>query len=184
MNLVIKVCIVGVTLWSLSCGGLTEKQKTVAEKSISELRKLEAATQIGISKSEYGRMLITAQAAATEANSALPDGALKSGIAEAAKSYADANTLWNIMKDDDWFFACIQSPPKEPKDKDDLMVGLWDKFCPAESSELTKRYNLPKRDKKTKDLSEEWTAVIYKKEALSVVWQAASEKLNRVGPIN
>jgi hypothetical protein len=81
----------------VACGP-SEQQKAqehAARESLKTLQKLEAATEVGVNKLQYGPMLIEAKAAINEANRLLPDGRLKQELNEAMQVFQDADTVWN-----------------------------------------------------------------------------------------
>jgi hypothetical protein len=79
---------------SVACGGLSSKQKDAAKDALKALRKIEAATQVGVSYMQYGPLVIDAQAQVNEAMSMLPDGELKKELKAAMEAYADAGQAW------------------------------------------------------------------------------------------
>src|ERR1041384_562849 len=81
-----------------------------AKEAIKALQKLDAATEVGINKMEYSKMLIDAQASVNEALNKLPEGELKQEIKLAMESYMDAKTLWYLMKEDTFVFVCENEP--------------------------------------------------------------------------
>lgn len=83
------------TLLLIACGGLPSKQKTAAEEAIKSLRKIAAATEVGVNYEKYGNMLIETKAVVNEANEILPEGELKKEIVAAMDSYQKALDVWN-----------------------------------------------------------------------------------------
>ena len=75
--------------------GLTDAQKSAASTALKSLRKLGAATEIGVSAPDYQNRLIDAKADVNEALRNLPDGKLKINIDDAMQAYVDASTFWN-----------------------------------------------------------------------------------------
>jgi hypothetical protein len=157
-----------------SCNGLTAKQEKVAEEALSELRKLDAATDIGISKLEYSKMLITAQSASTEAVSTLQDGELKTAIKGTMASFLDAKTIWFLMGDDDHVFACAIQPDKSGKE--DSIKRFIDLECNPEAGEIVRKYGLTLRAYQSNEIVND-KGRLDKKEAISFIWQSAKEKL-------
>lgn len=78
----------------MSCGGLSTEQKTAANDTLKALRKVEAATQVGVNYQQYGQLAIEAKASVNQATTILPDGELKSEILGAMEAYADAGDAW------------------------------------------------------------------------------------------
>ncbi|OLE52247.1 MAG: hypothetical protein AUG51_19025 [Acidobacteria bacterium 13_1_20CM_3_53_8] len=79
----------------IACGGLSSKQKTAAGDALKALRKIEAATQVGVNYQQYGQLVIDAKAQVNEASSALPDGELKKELNATMEAYADAGQAWS-----------------------------------------------------------------------------------------
>jgi hypothetical protein len=132
-------------LCMLACG-LNKEQTKAAEAALTELKKLDAATEIGINKLEYSKMLINAQAAVKDASSILPDGELKNEINGAMQGYLDAKTVWFIMGEDDFFFACMQQP--DTAGLDEIQRRLSELACDPEGGAIVRKYGIPIRDYK------------------------------------
>lgn len=58
------------------------------------LRKVQAATQVGVNYQQYGTLAIDAQAQVNEALAVLPEGELKKEMNAAMEAYADAQDAW------------------------------------------------------------------------------------------
>jgi hypothetical protein len=71
-----------------------DQGRVAAAEAVKALRKVEAATQVGVTREQYGQLLIDAKAASNEAARLLPDGELKTELAEAVDAYADGLELW------------------------------------------------------------------------------------------
>lgn len=76
-------------------GHLSSQQRTAAEDSLKSLRKLDAGMRVGVSYTQYGSLVVEAQAKTDEALVALPNGDLKREIKAAMEAYADALAAWN-----------------------------------------------------------------------------------------
>lgn len=168
-------------LYCIACGGLSGKQRKAVDEALTELRKLDAATDVGVSKMEYSKMLISAQAASNNAIEVLPDGELKNEIRESMQGYVDAKTFWNIMKDDDSFFACETQPPP---DADNINQRLTDLLCNPEGGELVRKYKIPLREFKTGQLSTTGKGAVSKKEGMSRIWQSTKEHVQRASSLS
>jgi len=81
----------------LACnkGGLSSEQKKSAEDALKALRKVEAATEAGVSFMNYQPLVIDAKAQVNEASSKLPDEELKKELGAAMEAYMDAGLAWN-----------------------------------------------------------------------------------------
>jgi hypothetical protein len=78
----------------VGCGGLSSKQRSVAEEAIKSLRKISASTQVGVNYQQYGVLVIDAQAQVNEALAVLPDGELKNEMNATMESYSDSLQVW------------------------------------------------------------------------------------------
>jgi hypothetical protein len=77
-----------------ACNGLSSKQQTSAEDAMKALRKLGAATQVGVNYQQYGLLVIDAQAQVNDALAVLPEGELKKEMNAAMEAYVDAGEVW------------------------------------------------------------------------------------------
>jgi hypothetical protein len=73
------------------------QQKNSARNAIKALRKLEAATQVHPSYTQYNGLVIDAKSEVNEAVRDLPDGDLKRNLNGAIESYTDGATAWLAM---------------------------------------------------------------------------------------
>lgn len=69
-----------------------------ARKAYTALRKLADAAQIGLPYPQYGNLLIETKAVVGEAMAVLPEGTLKTYIAQALEAYTDAGQAWSTMQ--------------------------------------------------------------------------------------
>jgi hypothetical protein len=86
-----------------ACSGLSSEQNTAAADAIKALRKVEAATQVGVNYQVYGQMVIEAKAQVNEAAAKLPDGELKSELISSIDAYAEAGEAWGATISDDLY---------------------------------------------------------------------------------
>jgi hypothetical protein len=95
---------VALTVLSLlsACGGLSEKQKTTASDALKALRRMSAATEVGVNYQQYGQLAIEAKSQVNEAAAVLPDGALKTELNAAMDAYADAGQAWSVFVRDSY----------------------------------------------------------------------------------
>ncbi len=77
-----------------ACSGLSTAQRTAASDALKALKKMDAATEIGVNYQQFGAMAIEAKAEVNEASSKLPDGELKRELQSAMGTYADALAVW------------------------------------------------------------------------------------------
>jgi hypothetical protein len=76
-----------------ACSG-TPQYSNEAREALESLRKLQAATQVGVSYQQYRQLLIDAKAKTNAASSALPDGTLKTALNKAVDAFVDAGNVW------------------------------------------------------------------------------------------
>jgi hypothetical protein len=87
--------IVGLVVVLLTaCGGLSSKQQAAVDEALKALKKVDAATSVGVNYQQYGSLVIDAKASVNEASALLPDGELKKELAAAMEAYADAADAW------------------------------------------------------------------------------------------
>jgi hypothetical protein len=163
-----------------ACSGLNEKQRKSVEDAISALRKIDAATDVGINKPEYSKMVIDAKAAVNNASEILPDGELKQSLQETIQNYEDADKIWFIGGTDTFVPVCLADPVIDGKDE--LQAELIKVFCNPTGGEIAKKYSLPLRKPSTLEPAEGAGAVI-KKEALTIIWQKAKENLKKASDL-
>lgn len=65
------------------------------DNALKALRKIEASTQVGVTREQYGSLIIEAKTQVNEANGSLPDGELKTELNQAVDAYADAGEVWD-----------------------------------------------------------------------------------------
>lgn len=80
----------------IACGGLSSKQKTATSEAVAALRKIHAATEVGVNYQQYGLLVIEAKHKVNNANAVLPDGELKNRFNAAMDAYTDAAQVWGI----------------------------------------------------------------------------------------
>lgn len=78
-----------------SCSEVSPKQRVAADEALKALRKIVAATQVGVNYMKYGSLVIDAQAEVNEVLPVLPDGDLKKEMSAAIEAYADAAQVWS-----------------------------------------------------------------------------------------
>jgi hypothetical protein len=78
-----------------ACGGSSLKRDPTINGAIKALRKIEAATQVGVNFQQYGQLLIEAKVQVNEALEKLPDGELKNELKAAIEAYFDARQVWS-----------------------------------------------------------------------------------------
>jgi hypothetical protein len=79
-----------------ACGGLSSKQKTAASEALAALKKIQAATQVGVNYQQYGMLVIEAKDKVNTAHAMLPEGQLKTELDAAMDAYTDAAQAWSI----------------------------------------------------------------------------------------
>ena len=79
-----------------ACGGLSTAQHTAARNALTTLKRVQAATQVGVTHQQYGQLVIDAKEQVNEAARVLPDGELRRELSGAMDAYADAGQVWGI----------------------------------------------------------------------------------------
>jgi hypothetical protein len=79
---------------ALGCKSLSSEQQRELANAIDALRKIEAATQVGVNYANYGSLLIEAKAKVNKASTVLPDSEVKGELNGAMDAYADAGSAW------------------------------------------------------------------------------------------
>jgi hypothetical protein len=72
-------------------------KNSAATEALRALRKIEAATEVGVSYQQYGPLVIEAQAQVNEAKAKLPDGELKTLLEQTILIYAKVGELWGLQ---------------------------------------------------------------------------------------
>ncbi len=131
-----------------------EKAKNSAREALKSLRKLEASTQVGVNKIQYGNLLIESKALINETNRLLPDDSLKKELNLAMQVYQDAATVWNV----DGFMDISVEPGRS----------------------IQARYNLPRYDKKP---GSSLYDRIYTSDVVGLIWPTAKPHLNEAAKL-
>jgi hypothetical protein len=92
-------CLLGLALGLASCRSKSTDPK--AEDAIAALRKVQAATQVGVTYIQYGPLVIDAKAKVNSASEELPEGELRTELIAAMDAYADAWKGWGAMQGSD-----------------------------------------------------------------------------------
>lgn len=178
-------------LFAASCGMINSKeaeiakakadeQKKYAEEAVRSLKKLDAATDVGINKIDYSKMLIDAQVAVNQAEEKLPDGELKQSITAAMGNYMDAKNLWYLMKEDTMVFVCEKQP--DVSGKDEMYRRLSQIACNPEGGELMRKYKISIRNN-SGGIDTTGKGLILKKEGIAIIWKTAEENTNRASAL-
>ncbi|HEY0428912.1 MAG TPA: hypothetical protein VGC76_14115 [Pyrinomonadaceae bacterium] len=164
-----------------ACGGLNDKQRKSAEDAIGALKKLDAATDVGINKIEYSKMLIDALSTVNQAMEKMPDGELKQETKSAMDSFMDAKKLWNMMGEDSNISVCETQP--DTTNVNTSVRDFLEIACNREGADLMKRYKIPMRPYPNSDEIKKGQGVIIKKEGVSIIWNSAKEHIKRASTL-
>jgi hypothetical protein len=74
--------------------GCVKQQPREVYEALASLRKVQAATQVGVSYMQYGQLLIESKDKTNAALRVLSDGPVKSEIQATMDAYADAGQVW------------------------------------------------------------------------------------------
>ena len=80
-----------------STKGTDNASLSAPREAIKALRKLDSATEAGVTRAEYGTRLIDAKAAVDDLLPKIPDGELKSEIGAAMREYVSAGDVWQLI---------------------------------------------------------------------------------------
>jgi hypothetical protein len=155
------------TLLLIACnrGGLSAEQRKLAEDALKALRKVEAATQVGVSYQQYGQLVIDAKAQVNEASAKLPDGELKKELEAAMESYADAQDGWS---------KCVTKP----------MLFLTDVETGDETGKrLKQKYNIESLSLIPGKPITGFAESVEKGAMLRTIWAAASQHVERASKL-
>ena len=86
-------CFFTLMLACLSCQNRTTSVET--KEALDALRKIQAATQVGVNYQQYGQLVIDAKAKTNSASRLLPEGSIKKEMEAAIDAYADAGRAWS-----------------------------------------------------------------------------------------
>lgn len=171
------------------------KVSTQVNEALGALGKLDASTQVGVSRSEYSRLLIEAQAKINDATEILPEGDLRKELTLAMRSYNDAQTIWDrkgtriadLQKEasllsghdlkefdtDKWIAACTGPPPASKNDLENFYLKQW---CDETIDRLVNMYKITLRDGNG-DSTSSSVGRISRQEALDAIWASGREHL-------
>lgn len=162
MSQEIRVIALSIVCMLASCSA---KYPSEARDALEALRKVQAATQVGVNYQQYGQLLIDAKAKTNAASLALPDGPLKNEFKGAIDAYADAATAWDTKFNSDRLF------------KDKLFTD-WD---PGRS--LIPKYKLPLRGISQNEKAAGGVDWIDTAAAMSIIWQHADSHIKEIGKV-
>lgn len=119
------------------------QSQVAARAALKALRKVDAATEVGVDLTIYNSLIIDAKVSVDEASNLLPNGKLKDDVNRAMEAYIDAKKAWGFsLKSQDYLSA------------DDPEVQTWGK-----------KYSF--------QIDANTTRQIHRDEILKVMWQTA-----------
>lgn len=124
--------------------------QAMAAESLKALRKISAATEVGINFRDYGLLVVDAKAAVNDATVNISDNALKTELYQAIQAYADALTAWNISLKTDGFLIIKGGTTSDE--------GYWQGLALHEKYHFT---------------SDVFHISVSKKNALNTIWKVA-----------
>jgi hypothetical protein len=95
-----------------SAGSAPPQDPALVSEALKTLRKVQAATEVGMNMSDYSKLVVEAKAAVNDALSALSDTDLKKEIEVTMQAYADGLTVYNLALQErsDGFLVGTSSP--------------------------------------------------------------------------
>jgi hypothetical protein len=151
-------------------------QNVAANNALQSLKKVQAATEVGINYQQYSQLLVEAQAAVNEANSKLPDGELKKELEGTMDVYRDAKWAWDISR---------QSRTSNGSDSfilaagnQDLRTLSFDGVNQNKAKELLKKYSVISGTESDTDI-----ILISTNDLLQAIWKEAQKHVNRASEL-
>lgn len=86
----------------------TQTLSTQTSLALKALRKINSATEIGVSMRDYGQLLIEQISTIDEALRGMPNSELKDAITKSREAYVDAKTLWSNMYSSEYVSIFVQ----------------------------------------------------------------------------
>lgn len=154
--------------------------KVEARNAVSVLKKVQAATQVGVNYEQYSQLVIESKTAVNEASSKLSNGELKRELQATMDAYADAGEGWS---------KCEQSDP--------TIIGRINKL-PLKSiatgddtgQRLRRKYNIKTlmedlSDKSLPDSGDGMFSVdsLEQRRMLNTIWKEAEKHLKRASDL-
>lgn len=103
-----------------------ELKRVAAEKAIKSLRKVQAASQVGVTLVVYRSLLIDAQADVNEATRTLsPDGKVSGRLKQAMAAYVDAASFWDLVISGETFYSDVPIGNKMLHEYTGLSEDSW-----------------------------------------------------------
>ena len=103
-----------------------ETQKSAAKAALKALRKLAAATEVGVTKQVYGERLIDVKVEVSENLQEIPAGVLKTEIQADMDAYADAASIWDDSFEYKYIAVLLVGPPGEIIKKYSIPVATYE----------------------------------------------------------
>jgi hypothetical protein len=148
-----------------SGSGLTSQQKAAASNALTALRKIQAATQVGVNYQQYGPLLIEAKSQVNTAASTLPQSGLKSELQAAVEAYTDAYDGWEKTMSGG---IIIAGSPDIERMKAGVAVG-----------QLMQKYGIPATDVGRDPMTGGTMKYVTKDALLSTIFKAGSAHVER-----
>lgn len=93
------LAVIATGFFAFRLGGLSSAQRAAVDAAVSDLGKVNAATEVGVNYQQYGSLLISAQASVNSANRAVKKGPMHDALNRTMEAYADAATIWKFKID-------------------------------------------------------------------------------------
>ena len=89
------------SLFLVGCGKSEKqlRQEKVVQEAVGALKKVNAATEVGVNYQQYGLLLIDAKTKVNDAVGVSEDESLKTQLKDVMQAYQDAATLWQMKID-------------------------------------------------------------------------------------
>lgn len=162
---------------------LSESAKKATMDAIAALRKVQAATLVGVNLIQYGPLVIDAKAAVNQAFPQLPEGELRTALSSAMDAYADVLSLWSKS---DTSLAIDRYPLREFANRYDFsaLVKIPEQ---AEIEAKSMHKDLIRISGNDSTGLTEWKhhymTNVDRTEALRVIWSAADDRLEHTAAL-
>ena len=99
---------------SITVVGCARHRPQQAYDALASLRRIQAATQVGVLYPQYNELLIDAQARLNNAENILPDGPVNTELRLTMDSYIDAGIVWQerLRNGDEYYLTSDLEPGK------------------------------------------------------------------------
>ncbi|SRR5579885_1948835 len=110
----INIAILLVMFSACNKPALNDEQIVACKDALKSLRKVQAATQVGVNTQQYPQLLVDAKANVNAASALLPDGDLRNQLQKTMDAYVDVAGLWRHKIESPSYLSDTISASEEP----------------------------------------------------------------------